>query len=514
MPTVPRRSTGYVPTQPLPSERVPSGAFQSAPPIDITPAVRGLSEYAAQEKKRQDQVALLDADNQLGALELVLHQQATQLRGKDAYGAQQLVRDTWSKRSDEIRQNLSNDDQRLSFEGRASARYQSLLSSVAQHTETESKRYDAETTDAGLKLSLKSALDHYTDAAVVERSLADSKKIIDLFADHNGWSREERQQKQLEQTSQIHAGVIDMLLQDDKDIDATKYFQAHANELDPKALLQARDSLDVGSLRGEATRRSDSIVQSTATLGGALAEAAKITDPKLREATEGRIRRKYEDRAADERFQREEAYQQASDIVEQTRDLHRIPPALWLKLSPEEHNQLEHRLAQKRNPERSTDMNTYTSLLNMAGLSDSTRAEFEKLDLMKYRSQLDDGDYKYLLHLQLGERRQTEGALSGEAKRQAAVAERDARKDAQRAAAAETLRSLGIDVPIKAPGGPLRTQSTPLRVSPKGKQVPQTWIDRASKDVNYRRYLEHMGVVFDTAFSAPSTRSTGDIILK
>lgn len=514
MPTVPRRSTGYVPTSPLPNERVPSGAFQEAPPVDLSPVTRTIARIAEEEKGKQDELAILDADNKLGALQTDLTVHATQYRGKDALGALPDVTDQWRKQADEIRNGLANDDQRLKFEARAAGRFQSLRASVVEHTAGEMKRYDDDTTSSGLKLAVNTALQNYTNPTTVEQSLADSKKIIDLYADRNGWSPEERQQKQLEQASVIHSGIIDRLLADDRDIDATKYFQAHSSELDSRALLQARDSLDLGSLRGESQRRADGIVQSSATLGGALAEARKITDPKLREATEGRIRRHYEDVEASLRYDREQAYEEASAILERTGDLNKIPPNIYNRLNASQHRELEHRLAQKRNPDKQTNWSTYARLLNMAGLNDSTRQEFEQIDLTKYRSQLSDQHYEHLLTLQLGERRQTGGAISSEAKRQATQAERDATKQRQREQAAAMLRSLGVDVPVKAPGAPLRGATVPLRLSPKGKQVPQAWLYRATRDENYKRYLEHMGVVFDTAFSSSATPNRGDINLR
>jgi hypothetical protein len=515
VPTVPRRSGSYVPTAPLPNERVPSGAFQGPPPIDFSPITKAVGRIREEEKQKQDDLAILDADNRLGTLQTDLAVQATQLRGKDSLQALPTVTEQWQKKADEIRSGLSNDDQRLKFEQRASGRFQSLRNSVVEHSANEMKRYDDETTDAALKLATQTALQNYTNPAELERSLADSKTVIEMYGRRNGWSSERIQQKQLEQTSGIHMGVIDQLLQADKDIDATKYFEAHSGELDAKALIQAKDSLDLGSLRGESQRRADSIVASTATLGGGLQEAAKITDPKLREATEGRIRRHWEDVSASDRFDRQQAYEQASAIVAQTGDLYKVPPSLMQRLSASEQIELQHLVNQKRNPERATNWDTYARLLNMAGLNDSTRQEFEQLDLTKYRGQLSDQHYAHLLTLQLGERRQTGGAISSEAKRQAAQAERDATKQRQRAQAAEMLRSLGVDVPVTVPGGPLRGPTRQLRISSKGKQVPQAWIDRASKDENYRRYLEHMGVVFDTAFSSPiNPRDTGNITLR
>jgi hypothetical protein len=189
------------------------------------------------------------------------------------------------------------------------------------------------------------------------------------------------------------------------------------------------------------------------------------------------------------------------------------------KLSASEQLTLQHLVAQKRNPERPTDPDTYASLLNMAGLNDSTRQKFESMDLTQYRNQLSEKDLRHLQALQLGERRQTGGALSSEARRQAAVAQRDQRKAAEHEAQLQILRNMGVDMPPTVPGAPLRGAAVPLKLSPKGKQIPQSWVDQASKNPNLKLYYEHMGVVFDTTGSTPLIRNQtggppGDIILK
>jgi hypothetical protein len=136
-------------------------------------------------------------------------------------------------------------------------------------------------------------------------------------------------------------------------------------------------SLDESSTRGQSQREADRIMGVSQTLSQGLAEAAKITDPKTREATEHRVRQAYEDRAAGDREERFKAYQDAGVILEKTRSTDKIPPATWNLLSVTERRSLQEREDQLRHPRHTTNMDTWYKLMNMAGLNDSTRAEFE-----------------------------------------------------------------------------------------------------------------------------------------
>lgn len=524
MPVVPRRGLGYTPTTQTPTVN-PAGAFTPPAPVNIGPAAQELARQTEEHQQGVDNMALLDADNQLSSLSTGLQQQVLSKQGKDAIGAGADVQDAWTKAVSQIGGGVNNRIQDQ-FRARADHHFSVLNETVQNHARVETQKFDTETTDAFLQNRLNDALTHYTDPLTIGQSLAESKDVLDTYAARNGWSSEQLQEKRTNVVSKIHTGVIDRMLTDGNDITAQSYFNAHKDELNANDQLQVGHALDIGSLRGESQRRADSIVSSSATLGGALQEAAKITNPdgtpnpKLREETEGRIRRYFEDQSASDRFGRQKAYEEASAILAQNPDLHAIPPSMMQKLSASEQIELQHLVNAKRNPERPTDWPTYARLLNMAGLNDSTRSDFEQLDLTKYRGVLADAQYSHLLTLQLGERRQTTGELSSEAKRQAGIAARDQAKEAARLKSIQTLRDMGVEIPepARVPGAPLRQPIVQLKASPKGKQVPQSWIDKASKDENYKRYLQHMGVVFDSAASTPSVRpsarDTGDITLR
>lgn len=440
-----------------------------------------------------------------------LQQSALSKLGKDAIAVGPAEDDVWNKAVADIGGGLNNRIQDQ-FNVRVAHQYSMLDDTIRNHVEHQTRVYHTDTANALLQIKLKDAVDNYDNPSIVGQSLAESKDAVRDLGIKMGWSPEMVKEQTTEAASDIHTAVIDRMLTAGDDLTAQKYFNANTSELTAGAITKLNGPLEIGSIRGESQRRADAIVSQAATLGGALAQAAQITNPdgtpnpKLREETEGRIRRYYEDQAASDRFDKQQAYAQASAILSHNPDMNAIPPSMLEKLSAAEQIELRNLVNKRRNPERETDSDVYASLMNMAGLNDSTRQKFESLDLRQYHSQLSDKDYNRLLTLQLSERRQTGGALSGEAKRMAAIADRDAKKQKDREAAAQTLRNMGIEIPPSVPGAPLKGQSVQLKLSPKGKQVPQSWVDHASKDDNYKNYLLHMGVVFDSTGSTPSIK--------
>lgn len=418
MPTVPRRGVGYTPTQPLPSERVPSGAFQSPAPVDISPLARGLGQYVADEKRKQDEIAILEADNKLGALETDLTTKASQFRGKDALQAAPAVQADWQQSTDEIRQGLTNDDQRMAFEKRAAGRYQSLRSNVAQHTDAELKRYDLDTTTAGVKTALNDAIQNFEDPRKIERSVADSQAIIDKFADRNGWSPEKRKEVQADAVSSIHSGVLTRLADSGQDLTAKQYFNDHKTEIQGNDLLQAQRMISAGSIRGESQRQADKILaKKDLNLTEAVAEARAITDPEVRDAIEQRIRADFAERANNLRAEREQVMTAATNIVERTRDFNSIPTSLVATMDVNERKSLRS-YADELNGKGAggikTDLSTFYNLETMA-TTPETRDKFLELDLNQYKSKLSPSDFEEMAKLQGSSRK---GDAAAEAKLQ------------------------------------------------------------------------------------------------
>ena len=497
-PVVPRRSPAYVPTEPLPGIRPPASAFEPPAPIDISPVTKLAESIYNEEQQKADHAAILGADTSLAQLsnQLLYDPQSGALtrRGEDAAPAHRDAMDAWTKQTSKIEQTLS-ENQRPAFQKIAQGRTEDFDRILSQHAATEIQRSIVDKGQANLDAERAATLQSYAtlgDLTRVDQGIEHQRNSITLAGHLLGEPPEVTKQKIAEEVSRIHTGVLSLMIGKEQDLAAAKYYQAHTNELEPAALLELQGHLDLASLRGESQRRSDSILASTATFGGALAEVVKIGDPKLRDATRERVKATYEDREADMHFQRDEAFSRAGQVLEQTHDLNKIAPADWLKLSVGDRETLKNREDQIRYPRRDTNPDLYFSLMNMAGLSEASRQQFQGLNLADYRGQLSPAHLDALVRLQ----RSGRIGADKDAKKAAVAAEKRARAD-------QILQQIGVTLPPSAPGAPLRApaaagsgsgidlrQPTNRTLRP---YVSPADIEHAKRDPKFRAYLLHMG---------------------
>lgn len=481
-PIVPRRSDSYLPTAPLP------GFVAPAAPVDISPVTKLVSGIQEEEQQKADHTAILGADAQLAQVQNTLLYDpqigAMNVRGQAAAQAHRDAMDAWTKSSSKIEVGLS-ENQKLAFRKVAQARTQDFDRALAQHADTEIQRSILDTSQANIDSERSLTLQNFAkfgDLARVQQGIDHQRNALTLAAPLLGDSPEVTSRKIAEEVSTVHSGVLNVMIAKDQDLAASKYLQDHLTELEPGALAEMQKHVDLSSLRGESQRRSDSILASTATLSGAIAEARKIEDPQLRDATEERLTRSYQIREADDRQVRDDAFQRAGQVLRQTGDLNKIAPADWLKLSPEEQIQLHHLDGDQRRPTQTGDSDLFMSLMNMSSLS-GTRDNFIHTDLTPLKAKLSDKQYAQVLRRQL--------TLRDEANRAVKKG-----PSAQSKAFVDSLMRRPGTTPV-VPGAPLRAPTVSTRSSgnidlgvfQSAPHLSQRDLDAARRDPRYRKFL-------------------------
>jgi hypothetical protein len=499
---VPRRGTGYIPTEPRPIVRPPLAAFTPPQPIDVSPAIHALTRIIDEEQQKVDQTVILGADAKLASLsnQLLYDPQTGALlsRGQDAVKANRDALDTWQRESSAIETSLS-ENQRVAFQRVLANRSDDLGRVLAQHSAREVQQTKIDAAQANVDAERTATLQNYAttgDLSRVQLGIEHQRTALTLAGSLVGAPQEVTNRVIAQEISRIHTGVLSEMIAKDQDLAASKYFQAHLNELEPETLLELQKHIDVASLRGESQRRSDSILTSTATLGGALAEAAKIEDPQLRDATEDRLHKTYQLRKADEVYQRDEAYQRAGQVLERTHDIDKIAPADWLKLNVTDREALKNREYQIRYPRKDSNPDLYFSLMNMAGLNDATRKEFDALNLGEYREQLSPAHFDQLVRLQRTARVRADAA-----------AKKDSAAAAKAGRAQSILNSLmkgsGNEGSPTVPGGPLDSAprgdgktnlGAPVTSANKSlPPLPPEWVERARRSKVVADFYRNLG---------------------
>lgn len=412
MPVVPRYSEPQVREQGLPGVRItpsaPIEAFGGGDAVaGVFKAAQGagdvMQKYAAEEKKKADQLAVLDADKKLSEMETRLlydpQMGALNKKGRDSFGLPDQVMGEFGKGVQEIEKSLNNDEQRMQFRRSAISRQVDIDRQIQKHVSGEIRQYDSTVTESYLANERDAASANYHDPERVGMSIARQRAALLDHANRNGLPPEWVNLKVTESASKTHTGVISRMLANGEDLAAKQYYDANRESISGADATHLEKSLEEGTLRGESQRQSDAIMNRGLPMADSLKAAKAIKDPKVRDAVVSRVEHEFSARQAAERQDREDAYKTVWTTLEQTKEM---PPndANWAKLNPSEKHSIETRLAQlKAGLPRVTDPNTYYELYTLAS-SPVTRDQFLQMNLMEKHPKLSDQDFQEIVKLQ------------------------------------------------------------------------------------------------------------------
>lgn len=404
MPTVPRLTRPQVSTTPLPGVRVPTGvpqgAIGGAPLPDLSGVTQAASDLIARQRQQADQVAFLDADNRLATAEREARAQATQLRGRDAMGATKAARERWEQQVGEIEAGLKTDVQRQAFRSRVQQRAQNLYESTERHAETERRRYDDDTTQAARLNRVNDAVANAADPQKRDQAIAELRAVNADYAKRMGFAPEAADALTAEWVSRAHTGVLSRLLAAGQDQSAAAYYAEHQAEILGTDRPQVEKALQVGSTEGEAQRRADTLITKTQgklTRREALAALQAIDDPDVRKATGQNLDLYF---ARRDRAESDEYDALTERVYGQLVETGRVPSPLLARLKPRDLASVRaYQKALAAGIEPKTDWQIYYGL-QTAAADPTTRDTFLGTDLLGYRGQLSDGEFKELVGLQ------------------------------------------------------------------------------------------------------------------
>lgn len=330
------------------SPDAPLEAFGGGPHIEK--ASRLIEEINVREKRRADEIAVLEGDRKLGEFEntTLYHPETGVLnrRGKDAMGLPEKVSDDFNKAVDEISAGMGNDDQRVAFGRFARARKFELDKHVQRHVFTEIREHDKAETNAYVAVERDLATQNVTDPARVQLSIDRQTAALRDFARRNGYDLNSAVVTKLvsDATSDTHTAVINRMLAGGLDLAAKDYYDKNKAQIDGKDATALEKSLQVGLVRGESQREADRIMAvEGVTREIALADVRKIKDPQVRDAANALVNNRFNEIHVAQREALDRLYLGAANVVERSKSVASIPPAQWTQLSLEQRNALESR---------------------------------------------------------------------------------------------------------------------------------------------------------------------------
>jgi hypothetical protein len=396
MPTVPTYSAPQVERTGLPSARrspnTPAGAFGGGPVgPDLSGVIQVVDRITERAKQHADQLAVLDADEQLSRLETELlynpETGALNKRGKDAFETPETVRAEWEKRVGELQGTLNNETQRLAVRRMASQRGGDIDRALQRHVAGEMKAYDDTKTEEYLKSEQAAATVNFQDPERVRAAILRQQDALRKHAARNGLPKEWVDRRVGEAASDTHLAVIDRMLNNGLDTAAKDYYAAHKAEVSGEDVAKVEKALQEGTLRGESQRAADVILTKHKDRQAAVAAAEKISKPELRDATVERVRRHFSEQREAMHARQEQLYLHSANLLDAApgrpaREV--IPSGIWSQLTVEMRNSLERRGEDPKNDDRQ-----WLIFLDVGpkGWAAMSRAQFESV----YWSRFDRG---------------------------------------------------------------------------------------------------------------------------
>lgn len=404
MPKVPQLDTPQVQRAGLPNIKVDETISREAANIGASAQARDKAIYDVAEKAKlgADQLSVSAAENALLNFENDYQYNPEtgmyKKEGKDAFDLIKVSKEEYAKKRSEIaNEYLKNDMQRLSFDERANQRQAQFDKEVMNHVGVQIKKYDDQTTAASLELERNKAINGYQTPGAVALAIGNQKKAILDYADRHGESLEQATFRAQSAESKIHYGVISRMLTNGDDVSAEEYFKNNKENIkDADDLKRAETELEIGSARGKAQRFTDDVIAKGMNEQAAYKEAAKIENPKVREATEHRIDYVFTQRRQAEQQAQEDIIKNIANEFDKTGVVDPKWTAAVARLSPEKREKLVEYT--NKNPVRDDGV-LYYKLRTLAE-DPKTRDKFKNYDLTNEFGNLSKENRNKLITLQ------------------------------------------------------------------------------------------------------------------
>lgn len=378
----------------------------------VQQAAQGLSnqmyKIAEEEKQKADNTATEESWQKLvTAKNSLLANGALQRKGKNALGVIDDFTPEFDKQADEIEKGLTNRTQREIFQKMRGREKTEFTQKLNQHISNESEQYVDATEKATIKTAKDEALLNRGDDAKVSDSLNLVRAKISDRAQRLGWDEQMTSLAIAQEVSSTRTAIVASILDAGNDLRAKQYVEKYRGEFTGEDLMKLEGALEEGSLRGESQRTSDAIMKQNSSLGSAMAAVRAIEDPKLRDATQERVKAEFAMKDQIKRDWEESAYKNAANLIDQSggQGTKAIPPSMWASFSVPTRNALSSYANKEEGP---SDISVIYDLKTQAAMPD-LRAKFLSTNILEVKG-LNTKDKLAMIELQADERRKA-GAL-------------------------------------------------------------------------------------------------------
>lgn len=359
---------------------------------------------------RADEIAVMEAERKLNDWETKYlystgeddgaggrkNQGAFYKKGKDAFEIPKATNEEFEKTRTEIMSGMSSPRQKAIFEQRALQKKQMIDRQIQKHVGNEIEKYEADTFKSYMQSERQSAVYNYQDPMAVKVAINNQKEKLLTFGKNQGWDAETMKLNVQNAESQTHADVISRMISNGDDITAQKYFDQNKDGITGAHIEKVEQEIQAGATMGFAQRTADDFMRKGLNESQALKEAAKVDNPKMREALESRLTRMYNMKEQADNQRQQDTFNAITKAFDQTGD---IPPQYTqaiLSLKPEYREALDR--YRDRNPLR--DDGVLFHKLNEMATNPETRQKFANHDLLLEKANLSKEHFEKLYKYQ------------------------------------------------------------------------------------------------------------------
>lgn len=349
-------------------------------------ATRAAGVYAAQSQDRKDKALarenLIGAEDEMRKLEGELRKPENRGKAVDAYSHAQ-------KSLIEIRKKynngLGNDRQRELFSSSFDAQMNSTLDRAFTLQETTRVQYEKITRDAQNQSAVQNAISARTDPKEIAES--EATIVANTRAENVGLPKEYVDSAVKSATNNLHASVVDALVQDDPRL-AQGYLKANWDKFDPISREGRKTDIDNKAFDWTVREDAAKLVNSGMPEQKIEEELAKVKDPKKGDALRAKVKEYLEDRKiAREIKQKESIYSEWNAVM-------RGEPIPYGRISGSEVQAMEtYQRAANAGFAQDSDRSV---LMQLGRLSDAQLKEVDEVTMAGYGTKLNRDDFNAL----------------------------------------------------------------------------------------------------------------------
>lgn len=260
--------------------------------------------------------------------------------------------------------------------------------SIHNHIVKESDNLDKEITKNYLQVYRDNAVLNFNDMEIVGESIQKQRNAVAAKGKRFGLTPDVIARNQNEVESVTHLGVITRYLDSGGFQQGEDYFKTIKDKLTADDLSKATRMVEDSVLRGKAQQTVDINFSQTSNYNVLLDKARGIEEPKLRDEVLRRTKLRIADDKMVKQRQREDNFEVAYRVLNETKNIDMIPASIMQNLNPSDHQKL---LELSTMGNVKTDFPTYYRLEKMAS-NPQTRDQFKNLNLISYMDKLSPSD--------------------------------------------------------------------------------------------------------------------------